>query len=277
VISAFRGCERQLQPHVGAAAGRAALRPGPARLRGRRRDARPTTAGGAPAEAQPQGLTARLEPEEIRRLTRAPAGSCSRQGITGGAELSDCPFRNCPGRGRAVWGMCAQGMRDVHDRAQSRARFVLQELRNTGTRDAESTREALERVASRALATTERAVRRAPPTSGPAGPGGAGDCGDAADRGACHGRIMPATSRPSASRSALVAAAAPGLHEATLDELEQRFATNPRRRSLHDGLRRGCGALQAAGCAVVFVDGSYVTDKPIPGSSSLLAPQQTAP
>ena len=57
----------------------------------------------------------------------------------------------------------------------------------------------------------------------------------------------------------------PGLHEATLDELEQRFATNDRRKSLHDGLRRGCGALQAAGCAVVYLDGSYVTDKPIPG------------
>ena len=79
------------------------------------------------------------------------------------------------------------------------------------------------------------------------------------------------------SHRRLLESAPPGLHEATLDELEKRFATNNRRRSLHDGLRRGCGALQAAGCAVVFVDGGYVTDKPIPGSSSLLAPRQTAP
>ncbi len=57
----------------------------------------------------------------------------------------------------------------------------------------------------------------------------------------------------------------PGLHEASLDEIEAAFATDPHRRCLWDGFRRGCEELRHAGCRVVYLDGSYATEKPIPG------------
>lgn len=56
-----------------------------------------------------------------------------------------------------------------------------------------------------------------------------------------------------------------GVHDATLDEVEVRFATNRRRRLLFNGLRKACSALRKAGCVTVYLDGSYVTDKPFPG------------
>ena len=56
-----------------------------------------------------------------------------------------------------------------------------------------------------------------------------------------------------------------GLHDATLDDVKHRFATNETRRMLYDGLRRACQSLQTAGCTVIYLDGSYVTDKPYPG------------
>jgi hypothetical protein len=57
----------------------------------------------------------------------------------------------------------------------------------------------------------------------------------------------------------------PGVHDATFGEVKRRFATNERRESLHEGLVRGCRSLRSAGCAVVYLDGSYVTEKPTPG------------
>lgn len=57
----------------------------------------------------------------------------------------------------------------------------------------------------------------------------------------------------------------PGLHEASLDEVELAFAHHPRRKMLVDGIRQGCAALQAAGCSTVYLDGSFVTGKPQPG------------
>ena len=55
-----------------------------------------------------------------------------------------------------------------------------------------------------------------------------------------------------------------GLHDATLVEVEARFATNQIRRHLFKGLRKACGALCKAGCKVIYLDGSYVTEKPYP-------------
>lgn len=55
-----------------------------------------------------------------------------------------------------------------------------------------------------------------------------------------------------------------GLHEASLDEVEARFGTDPHRKRLCDGFRRGCEALRSAGCRVVYLDGSYATEKPVP-------------
>jgi len=57
----------------------------------------------------------------------------------------------------------------------------------------------------------------------------------------------------------------PGVHEATLEEVEACLATNACRRRLFAGLSRGCKALRRAGCKTVYLDGSYVTGKPHPG------------
>lgn len=57
----------------------------------------------------------------------------------------------------------------------------------------------------------------------------------------------------------------PGIHEATLDDVAHSFATNEKRKMLYDGLVRGCQALKVAGCSIVYLDGSYITEKPSPG------------
>ena len=57
----------------------------------------------------------------------------------------------------------------------------------------------------------------------------------------------------------------PGIHEATLEEIEDRFATTEARRKLFHGFRRGVQALRAAGCRIVYLDGSYITTKTTPG------------
>lgn len=57
----------------------------------------------------------------------------------------------------------------------------------------------------------------------------------------------------------------PGIHDATPAEVEQRFATNTRRKALYDGFRRGLQALLIAGCKIIFLNGSFVTDKLDPG------------
>jgi hypothetical protein len=56
----------------------------------------------------------------------------------------------------------------------------------------------------------------------------------------------------------------PGIHTATLAEVETVFATTPRRRRLFEGLRRAVQNLQAAGVCRVFIDGSFVTTKADP-------------
>jgi hypothetical protein len=55
-----------------------------------------------------------------------------------------------------------------------------------------------------------------------------------------------------------------GVHAATLAEVEAAFATNVRRRALYDGLMIAAVALFLAGCGRIFLDGSYVTAKPLP-------------
>lgn len=57
----------------------------------------------------------------------------------------------------------------------------------------------------------------------------------------------------------------PGIYDATMEEIEQRFANNEVRRKLFDGFKRGVQVLRDAGCKVVFLDGSYVTEKENPG------------
>lgn len=57
----------------------------------------------------------------------------------------------------------------------------------------------------------------------------------------------------------------PGIHEATLDDVAHSFATNATRRMLYDGLVKGCQVLKIAGCSIVYLDGSYITEKLSPG------------
>lgn len=56
----------------------------------------------------------------------------------------------------------------------------------------------------------------------------------------------------------------PGIHPATLDEVADTFGTNPWRRELFAGLVDVAGQLRAAGCLTIYLDGSFVTNKPRP-------------
>jgi hypothetical protein len=57
----------------------------------------------------------------------------------------------------------------------------------------------------------------------------------------------------------------PGEHAASLEDVATAFATNSWRRELFDGLVVAAGKLRLAGCSIIYLDGSYVTGKPIPG------------
>ncbi len=56
----------------------------------------------------------------------------------------------------------------------------------------------------------------------------------------------------------------PGVHVATLEEVEDRFAISDHRKRLFAGLKKGIFALRKAGCRKIFLDGSFITEKPIP-------------
>jgi phosphoserine phosphatase len=45
----------------------------------------------------------------------------------------------------------------------------------------------------------------------------------------------------------------PGVHEATLAQIEKRFAQTPVRKRLFAGLKRLAKALKAAGCKTLFI------------------------
>jgi len=56
----------------------------------------------------------------------------------------------------------------------------------------------------------------------------------------------------------------PGDHQATLEEIAQRFVFTPRRQWLLQGLRAAVEAFWAAGIDEIYVDGSFCTEKPDP-------------
>lgn len=56
----------------------------------------------------------------------------------------------------------------------------------------------------------------------------------------------------------------PGIHEATWQEVVQRYGTSERRNEILAGLLRALRALKAAGCRRVYIDGSFVTSKEVP-------------
>ncbi|MGH9155148.1 MAG: DUF6932 family protein [Acidimicrobiales bacterium] len=61
----------------------------------------------------------------------------------------------------------------------------------------------------------------------------------------------------------------PGVHPSDSSEVEARFATNARRRWLLEGLRDALLELRRVSCPAAFLDGSFVTDKSIPGDFDL--------
>lgn len=57
----------------------------------------------------------------------------------------------------------------------------------------------------------------------------------------------------------------PGIHDASMGEIEHRFASTPHRKSLFEGFKQGVHALQLAGCKTIYLDGSFITTKTVPG------------
>ena len=57
----------------------------------------------------------------------------------------------------------------------------------------------------------------------------------------------------------------PGVHEAEWTEIVERFGTTPHRLQLLHGLLEALRSLQNAGCLRAYLDGSFVTDKTVPG------------
>jgi hypothetical protein len=57
----------------------------------------------------------------------------------------------------------------------------------------------------------------------------------------------------------------PGIHWATWEEMVARFGGSARRQELLDGMYQALRLLCDAGCQVVYVNGSFVTTKEVPG------------
>lgn len=56
-----------------------------------------------------------------------------------------------------------------------------------------------------------------------------------------------------------------GIHYASMQELIERFGYNAKRAWLLDGLNLLVKNLESAGCSLIYIDGSFVTEKEIPG------------
>jgi len=56
----------------------------------------------------------------------------------------------------------------------------------------------------------------------------------------------------------------PGIWDADISEIEARLVVNERRAFLFKGFKKGLENLFNAGCPQIFLDGSYVTEKPFP-------------
>ena len=56
-----------------------------------------------------------------------------------------------------------------------------------------------------------------------------------------------------------------GVHEATWEEIVDRYGATDRRRELLEGLRAALDSLRDAGCPRAYIDGSFVTSKNVPG------------
>ncbi|MBW4669152.1 MAG: hypothetical protein KME60_17435 [Cyanomargarita calcarea GSE-NOS-MK-12-04C] len=57
----------------------------------------------------------------------------------------------------------------------------------------------------------------------------------------------------------------PGVHICEWEEFKERFGYNRRRRLLIEGLEMAMLSLQAAGCRIIYINGSFTTSKSDPG------------
>lgn len=55
-----------------------------------------------------------------------------------------------------------------------------------------------------------------------------------------------------------------GIYDATLGDVTSRFGITPHRKALTFGLVLAAQALRVAGCQLLYLDGSFATDKPHP-------------
>lgn len=56
----------------------------------------------------------------------------------------------------------------------------------------------------------------------------------------------------------------PGVYKATMREIEACFAISDHRKHLFHGLQEGVRVLRNAGCRIILLDGSFITEKPSP-------------
>lgn len=61
----------------------------------------------------------------------------------------------------------------------------------------------------------------------------------------------------------------PGIHEATLAEVEEKFAYNIKRRLLFNHLLELIGDLRNIDCKAIYLDGSFTTEKILPGDMDI--------
>jgi hypothetical protein len=61
----------------------------------------------------------------------------------------------------------------------------------------------------------------------------------------------------------------PGIYVASWDEIVERFGWTEHRKDLLAGLADALAALRVAGCRLAYLDGSFVTDKEVPGDYDL--------
>ena len=57
----------------------------------------------------------------------------------------------------------------------------------------------------------------------------------------------------------------PGVHDASLNDMKNRYATNEHRERLFAGFERAVLNLIEAGCMAIYLNGSFVTENPHPG------------
>lgn len=60
-----------------------------------------------------------------------------------------------------------------------------------------------------------------------------------------------------------------GIHTTTIEEFEERFVYNIKRREIYAGLRKLINDLKEIGCSAIYIDGSFVTDKEMPNDADV--------